>query len=95
MALANITAVLDEAVAEGSKYAFVLVKTHSNDESIIIPADKIEEKKAFYEETFDAEGNHKTYPDIALLHAVHGDAQANITLRKEYYGGIEEETEED
>lgn len=85
MELLDVIGVLEEATAEGSEYTFVLVKTNSSEEMVIIPADKFDEKKSFYEENFDENGMHKTYPGIALLAASHGDATENLRLRKEYY----------
>lgn len=93
MALTDITGALDAAVAAESDYAFVLVQTNSTEQMVIVPSWEFEEKKAFYEENFDADGAHKTYPGIALLAADHGDESVNIKLRNDFYGSepLEEE----
>lgn len=96
MALTDITSVLDAAVSNESDYAFVLVQTNPTEQMVIIPQEDLAEKKAFYEENFDSDGSHKTYPGITLLAADHGDESVNIKLRNDFYGTepLEEEEEE-
>lgn len=91
MATLEVIGVLEEAAAENAEFVFVLVKTRSTDEMIVLTPDRYEEKKEFYEEHFDENGSHKTYPGIALLAASHGDAYEGVRLRKAYYGIAEDE----
>lgn len=93
MKKADVIAVLDEAIEQESKYAFILVDTLAGPQMISLLNDEFEAKKEFYEERFDDEGLHATYPNIALLAADHGGEEVNITLRQEYFSTADETAE--